>query len=91
MRWSRWWRHDYSQPCWGQEGCFWTTFFIPLHLKTLAPDVVVPYTFADYRALRDPVMEYVLEGVTNAPSTRSGTFSGLSLRSAAGKSRSGRF
>ena len=82
--------HDYSQPCWGQEGCFWTTFFIPMHVKTLAPDVVVPYTFADYRALRDPVMDYVL-GMTNTPSTLRGTFSGSSLRSAAGRSRSGRF
>jgi hypothetical protein len=43
--------HDYSQPCWGQAGCSWT----------LAPEVVVPYTFADYRALRDPALEYVLD------------------------------
>ena len=52
--------HDYSHPCWGQEGCFWTTLFFPMHLRTLAPDVPLQYTFADYRALRDPVLEYVL-------------------------------
>ncbi len=53
--------HDYSNPCWGQEGCFWTTHFFPMHVKTLAPDVPVPYTFADYRALRDPALDYVLQ------------------------------
>lgn len=52
--------HDYTHPCRGQEGCFWTTFFFPMHVRTLAPDVLLPYTFADYRALRDPVLEYVL-------------------------------
>jgi hypothetical protein len=53
--------HDYSHPCWGQEGCFWTTHFFPMHVKTLAPDVPVPYTFADYLALRDPALGYVLQ------------------------------
>lgn len=53
--------HDYMHPCWGQSGCFWPTFFFPTHVKSLAPDVMIPYTFADYRALRDPVMDYLLE------------------------------
>jgi hypothetical protein len=52
--------HDYSRPCRGQPSCFWTTMFFPMHVKTLAPDVTIPYTFADYRALRDPVLDYVL-------------------------------
>ena len=52
--------HDYSRPCRGQPSCFWTTMFFPMHVKTLVPDVTIPYTFADYRALRDPVLDYVL-------------------------------
>jgi hypothetical protein len=55
--------HDYSKPCWGEPGCFWTTMFFPMHLQTLAPDVPIPYTFADYRASRDPVLDYVLNRV----------------------------
>lgn len=52
--------HDYSKPCWRDNGCFWTMYFFPMHLNTLEPDVAIPYTFADYRALRDPVVDYIL-------------------------------
>jgi hypothetical protein len=58
--------HDYSRPCWGQPRCFWTTMFFPMHVKTLAPDVTISYTFADYRALRDPVLDYVLHAAGSA-------------------------
>jgi hypothetical protein len=40
--------------------------FFPMHVKTLAPDVTIPYTFADYRALRDPVLDYVLHTAGSA-------------------------
>lgn len=52
--------HDYTKSCWAERGCFWTMLFYPMHLKTLAPDMTIPYSFADYRALRDPVLDYVL-------------------------------
>ncbi len=52
--------HDYRKPCWGRRGCFWLMALYPMHVTSLAPDVRIPYSFADYRALRDPVMEYVL-------------------------------
>lgn len=52
--------HDYSHPCRGQPSCFWTAMFFPMHVKTLAPDVTIAYTFDDYQALRDPVLDYVL-------------------------------
>ena len=58
--------HDYARPCWGEPGCFWVMYFFPMHLKTIAPDVTIPYSFADYRALRDPVLDYVLQTTTNA-------------------------
>jgi hypothetical protein len=51
--------HDYTKSCLGEPGCYWIMRLYPMHLKTLAPDVTVPYTFADYSALRDPVLDYV--------------------------------
>ena len=52
--------HNYRKPCWGERGCFWLMYLYPMHLKTLTPDVTIPYRFADYRASRDPVIDYVL-------------------------------
>jgi hypothetical protein len=52
--------HDYTRPCTGEPGCFWVMYFFPTHLKTLEPDVLVPYTFDDYIARRDPALERVI-------------------------------
>jgi len=57
--------HDYTRSCLGEPGCYWIMRLFPMHLKTLAPDVTVPYTFADYRAQRDPVLDYVLQAAAN--------------------------
>jgi hypothetical protein len=51
--------HDYTHPCTGQDGCFWTMLFFPMHVGSLQPDVPVPYRFADYMALRDPDLDRV--------------------------------
>jgi hypothetical protein len=52
--------HDYTSPCTGQDGCFWLLRFYPMHIATLEPDDRVSYTFADYAALRDPLLEKAL-------------------------------
>lgn len=52
--------HDYSEPCWGERGCFWIMRLYPMNVPTLTPDVTIPYTFSDYMASRDPVMDYAL-------------------------------
>jgi hypothetical protein len=52
--------HDYTHPCWRERGCFWTMFFFPMRLTTLDPDNRVPYSFDDYVALRDPVLDRAL-------------------------------
>jgi len=57
--------HDYTRSCLGERGCYWIMRRFPLHLRTLVPDVIVPYTFADYRALRYPVLDYVLRVSAN--------------------------
>lgn len=59
--------HDYTKPCWGEAGCFWVMIFYPTHVHSVEPNVKVPYTFADYRALRDPVLDYVLQPPGPAP------------------------
>ena len=52
--------HDYTKSCWGEPGCFWVMYLYPMQLKSWMPDVRVPYTFADYAALRDPALDRVL-------------------------------
>ena len=51
--------HDYQKPCWRERGCFWILYLFPVHLKTLTPDVTVPYRFDDYIHGRDPLLERV--------------------------------
>lgn len=49
--------HDYTEPCWGERGCFWTTLFFPMHVQSFEPDIHVPYMFDDYTRLRDPMLD----------------------------------
>jgi hypothetical protein len=70
--------HDYTHPCWRERGCFWTMFFFPMRLTTLNPDNRVPYTFDDYVALRDPVLNRALllatQPLQRAPQPNAGIF-----------------
>jgi hypothetical protein len=59
--------HDYTHPCWRERGCFWTMFFFPMRLATLEPDIPVRYTFDDYVALRDPMLDRALTLATQHP------------------------
>lgn len=52
--------HDYTKSCFGEPGCFWVMYAYPMQLKSWMPDISVPYTFADYAAMRDPVLDRVL-------------------------------
>ena len=58
--------HDYTRSCLGERGCYWMMRLYPMHVRTLLPEVIVPYTFADYRALRDPLLDYVLQASANS-------------------------
>jgi hypothetical protein len=53
--------HDYSQSCFGERSCFWVMYFYPMHVQSIAPDILVPYNFDDYVGLRDPVLEHARE------------------------------
>jgi hypothetical protein len=45
-------------------GCFWIMYFYPMQVPTLDPDIRDGYSFADYAALRDPVLERVLRAIS---------------------------
>ncbi|MBL8547939.1 MAG: hypothetical protein JNL81_15855 [Hyphomonadaceae bacterium] len=53
-------RHVYDGPCRDRATCFWLNERYPVRVRTLAPDIAAPLTFAAYRALRDPAMDAVL-------------------------------
>lgn len=38
-------------------------YLYPTHITTFAPDIPVPYTFADYTSLRDPALERAMRGL----------------------------
>ena len=49
--------HDYAHPCNDWNKCYWLNWLFPVLVKSLAPDETIGTTCADYRALRDPVLE----------------------------------
>ncbi len=59
--------HDYAKGCSGEFGCYYDALridvpsygLIPLAQPSLAPDIRVPMSFADYAAGKDPVMDAV--------------------------------
>ncbi|WP_374658591.1 hypothetical protein [Inhella sp.] len=52
-------RHDYRDGCRAFDDCHAPVRLRPIARPSLAPDLPVPWTFADYRAGRDPAMEAV--------------------------------
>ena len=64
--------HDYSKPCWRESGCFWLTFFFPVHVQSFEPNVRVAYTFNDYLNVRDPLQETALTLIKAQRRTDSG-------------------
>lgn len=56
-------KHDYAHPCDDLRECFWLNRFFPVRVATLQPEVVVPLTFADWRAGRDAAYEAAIRSV----------------------------
>lgn len=52
-------RHVYNGPCRNLDTCYWLNYLYPVRVRTLHPDIVVPWTFAAYREGRDPALEAV--------------------------------
>ena len=55
-------KHDYEKPCQGSD-CFWLNWFYPVRVKTLAPDIAIPRSFADWNQGRDGAYEAALKAI----------------------------
>jgi hypothetical protein len=53
-------RHVYDGPCSDTTTCFWLNYLYPVRVRSLAPDISAPWTFAAYRDGRDPAIDAVL-------------------------------
>jgi hypothetical protein len=51
--------HDFAHGC-REWRCYWPDFWFDVAVGSIDPDVVVPWTFADYRRGFDPVLERAL-------------------------------
>ncbi|MEM1435144.1 MAG: hypothetical protein AAGG11_13880 [Pseudomonadota bacterium] len=52
--------HDVASGCPPFPQCYYRNYFSDVAVGSLDPDVTIPLTAADYRAGRDPVLEWVL-------------------------------
>lgn len=52
-------RHVYNGPCRNLEQCFWLNYRYPVRVRSLAPDIRAPLTFAAYREGHDPALDAV--------------------------------
>ena len=50
-------KHDYQHACTDWNVCFWPNYFFQFRVKSLDPDEVVPWSFEDWRAGGDPVLD----------------------------------
>jgi hypothetical protein len=50
-------KHDYQHACTDWNVCFWLNYFFDFRVKSLDPDEVVPWSFKDWRAGVDPVLD----------------------------------
>ena len=50
-------KHDYQHNCTDLALCFWPNYLLRSRVKTIDPDEVIPFSFSDWRAGKDPVFE----------------------------------
>jgi hypothetical protein len=50
-------KHDYQHACTDWDVCFWLNYFFQFRVRTLEPDEVIPWSFKDWRAGVDPVLD----------------------------------
>jgi len=50
-------KHDYQHACNDWNDCFWLNYFFQFRVESLDPDEVIPFSFKDWRAGVDPVLE----------------------------------
>lgn len=51
---------DMVNPCDDYSKCYWIGAFYPIEVESLSPDVEIKTNFADYAALRDPILDWIM-------------------------------
>ncbi len=41
-------KHDYAHPCDDLNDCFWLNWLYPVRVRSLEPDILIPYRFSDW-------------------------------------------
>jgi len=59
--------HDWAHGCRDLGRCYWPVVFHGVAVGSIAPDLPIEMTFADYAAGRDPAMEAILARIRHAP------------------------
>ncbi len=50
-------KHDYQHACTDWDVCFWLNYFFSFQVESLEPDEVIPFSYKDWRAGVDPVLD----------------------------------
>jgi hypothetical protein len=50
-------KHDYQHACTDWDVCFWLNYFFKFQVESLDPDEVIPFSFKDWRAGVDRVLD----------------------------------
>jgi C-terminal processing protease CtpA/Prc len=58
--------HDWAHGCRDLSRCYWPVVFHGVAVGTIAPDLPIEMTFADYTAGRDPALEAILARIRRA-------------------------
>jgi hypothetical protein len=53
-------KNNFTKLCLDPDICFWLDWVYPIRVKTLAPDEVIPTSFAEWHNSRDPVFDRAL-------------------------------
>jgi hypothetical protein len=50
-------KHDYQHACADWDVCFWLNYLFKFQVESLDPDEIIPFSFKDWRAGVDPVLD----------------------------------
>jgi len=66
-------KHDYAHPCTDLHDCFWLNWLYPVRVKTLEPDILIPYRFSDWDEGHDRAFERAVALGVPRPESRPGS------------------
>lgn len=57
--------HDYDDGCYEFPNCYWLDFLFNVSVGSLAPEMIIPFTFEDYVLGKDAAINFILEAEGN--------------------------